>query len=243
MSRAATFLDKAAEQTGYELTRPNTFRPDRRLALGNGQSVDFVYRHTWSDEVRVRLSGSELGADELRGTRRLLDIAHTILERYNAIVADDKAHREQHEEQARREREERRRREREEREKYLADKEQRDDERRERLLTEFQGEECRVRVSGYRSTVKATVTATEKEEYRPGEGYVATGEYEPKLVFEYEGANAQRWPNTVEYIERFEIKIGSRYRLVWEDRPVKAEEMNRKRNTDKEYDGELDGEI
>lgn len=171
---------------------------------------------------------------ELRQEAQLLSAAADLLEAFDEHMADVRAERKAEEAKRNAEYEARRKREREEREKRAAEKANRDAERSERMLTEFMGEPVRVRIAGYRSAVKAVVDATPVRKYVSGEGYVETGNYIP--ILKYANYNDAGRPKDVGSIERLEVKVGSRYELVWDDDPDADGSGNREVRP---YDGGL----
>lgn len=104
-----------------------------------------------------------------------------------------------------------------ERERQRVEREQLIAERKERLMYEFADADVKVRTAGYKTTVRAKVVvhAVRGEYDYETHSYKETGEYEPKIEYHYD--NDWNRPKNVERIRRLEVKVGSRYKVVWDD--------------------------
>jgi len=216
--RAESTRELVHEATGRKLT----------LSVDRYSYADTITASTQSDYASTAVDA--LDADLL-----LMKVARSILVIYNDRRERTKAEREA---RRKREQEEYRQRmevEREERRRRAEAKAKVDEARKQRMLTEFMGENVRVRVQGYRSAVKAVVDARPERVYKSGEGYVDTGNYTPFV--RYVNYNDYNRPSRVEDIERLEVKVGSRYELVWDDNPDADGSGNRKVGR---YDGGLE---
>jgi ribosomal protein S8E len=228
--------DKPQSTWDHETTRTLT-----HMVGSSPRSLDIrVDRYSYREGFTWTLTGDDPDGSNpahFRYDADLYNAAAALADAFNKHMAATRAERERKEAEARERyaEEERKRREaaaaaREARAKVVA-------EREERLLTEFMGENVRVRVGGYRSAVKATVDARPVQEYKAGEGYVDTGKF--KVVIEYVNENDWNRPNRVGDIERLEVKVGSRYELVWDDNP---DAIGSGARDVKAYDGALDND-
>lgn len=148
-----------------------------------------------SYELEVRVDSAYLNnRSEIEDEINLLRFAQQLI----GLLED--ATEEAREEIEQRQREERERVEREEKE-----REARLDERKDRLMMEFMGDEVKVRQRGYQTMRRATVTARED--------YYNEGEY--LIGFDYFGQEQRT--QYVRDIVRLDVKVGSRWTTLWDD--------------------------
>lgn len=155
-------------------------------------------------------------ADEVQVRLRLATVAHNIQLEFNKATAG--AVEEARKEVARREAEAEAKRE--ALAKVLA-------ERRDQLLNEFISEKGRIRIRGYKRWRPVTVEARET-----GDGY------EPYFLYVYDRHGYSE--HFGKHIQAFEIKVGSRFRNVWDDGTDDLNDWDAKDiKTSQPYDGEL----
>ncbi len=102
-------------------------------------------------------------------------------------------------------------------------------EREEKLLHEMVGEQARIRMNGYKRWRVVTIEAYERGE----------GDWHVRLVYK----NQQRFgyaEHGIAHVRSLELKVGSRYKSLWDDGQDDLPEWDRKADRGVEqYDGEL----
>lgn len=126
----------------------------------------------------------------------------------------------------------------EERQRKIAEREALIEERKDRLMNEFVGEEIKVRERGYKTMRRAIVNVLPVMEWKDGER-VETGEFRIHLDY-INDARTQR----VEQMPRVDVKVGSSWRTVWDDgtddlSPWERDKLSTSAAPAKKYDGEL----
>jgi len=178
-----------------------------------------------ADEIKLHLGGMEVGldlpdaddaepekaeagvireygpdADQLRDLASLCNFAAVICDLINEANAEKIEAARIAEEKAEAEREQRR-----------IETEQRIEDRTERLMMEFVGEEVKVRERSYKTMRRAIVEPREQMKW-DGMERVGTGEY--KFHLNYFGEDRTQ---LVSRIVRLDVKVGSRWKTLWDD--------------------------
>lgn len=165
----------------------------------------------------VKFHGRSMAHDNMAPVIELMTVAKAIVDEFNSNIAGviDEA------KEAERKEEEQRKRHEEERAAVLA-------ERRDRLLTEFLGEQGRIRARRSRSYQPVIVCARE----------MPNGDFD--VDFEWVNDHDYGREKRLPFIRSFDIKVGSRYKEVWDDGRDDLspwEKLNR--GNVAKYDGEL----
>jgi hypothetical protein len=217
-----TVLNTQYGDIGVEENRSWRGESESAIFQKGRQALDFIAPD--QDEPDDLMAGCQIknrrvgygSALDAIGTRELIallsfaaDLAE-LIDEANADVVDE----------ARRQKEERERQEQVERERIRAEREVAQAarrevlaERRELLMNELVGERVRIRRKYRRSMIPCEVVVREKREYKPGEGYVGTGEFEPRFEFRQ---NDNQPP--LDHVLRLDAKgENGKYVTYWDD--------------------------
>jgi hypothetical protein len=182
--------------SGREFAIRTDWTKDAHITVGESPMVELDERGV---EMKISArSGYGLTVESARDLLVAVSIAVDLAELINEGRADEIA--------AAREREER---EREERKRAAEERAAAVEARRERLMTEFMGEEVKVRETGYKTMRKATVDVYQPLSVRNGED----GEW--RLRLDYHGHDART--QNVAAMRRLDVLVGGRWKTVWDD--------------------------
>jgi len=177
------------------------------VATDVGDEID-IYSPDWDEpeeyELEMKVDSARLSTrSEIEDEINLLRFGQQLIGLLEDATEESRAEavrlREQREEEERRAEEER---------------EQRVQERKDRLMMEFMGEEVKVRERGYQTMRRAIIAAYQREWYDYDKReYVKNEEY--TLKFDYIGREERT--QSVEHIKRLDVKVGSRWKTLWDD--------------------------
>ena len=214
-------LDKTVEKLdlrNVSFTKPEYgyYAETRRYLTFEGTSVT-VLHDRYNSHLTLSLSDTNIRVEDIDNYIALLGAFKKIEKAYGKVVEAERAKRVKEQEERRKEYEKleaerrvEREKEREKARKLAEIRAEKTKEREERLLNEFLDDEVRVRVTGYKSRVRAFVRSREVRQFGDEEAH-----WVPRL--EYVLDQNWHWPTDIGSVVSFEVKVGGRFEEVWND--------------------------